>query len=75
MVKETIRVYARVKPLGRRQQAGVGWGARCYASAGWNGAAEARHRAARGPEGGRERAVAVNPVQWPRPPARPACEG
>ncbi|XP_037988311.1 kinesin-like protein KIF6 isoform X3 [Motacilla alba alba] len=25
MVKETIRVYARVKPLGRRQQAGVGW--------------------------------------------------
>lgn len=24
MVKETIRVYARVKPLGRRQQAGVG---------------------------------------------------
>ena len=24
MVKETIRVYARLKPLGRRQQAGVG---------------------------------------------------
>uniref|UniRef100_A0A8C8BDC7 Kinesin motor domain-containing protein n=2 Tax=Strigidae TaxID=30459 RepID=A0A8C8BDC7_9STRI len=23
MVKETIRVYARVKPLGRRQQAGI----------------------------------------------------
>lgn len=32
MVKETIRVYARVKPLGRRQQAGVGWGdSRCAA--------------------------------------------
>lgn len=27
MVKETIRVYARLKPLGRRQQAGVRGGA------------------------------------------------
>lgn len=65
MVKETIRVYARVKPLGRQQQAGVGRGASCLLPRG----AVGRLRRVKGrpvglravglPEGGRERGVSV----------------
>ncbi|XP_064301537.1 kinesin-like protein KIF6 [Phalacrocorax carbo] len=64
MVKETIRVYARVKPLGRRQQAGVGRGASGCGGA-WGVPKGAPRACGRRAGAGRDRA--------PAPQERPRC--